>query len=199
MRNYYDVADILAETERVPAQFQVDAMDVGYLVEGSQDRDVEVGTKTEMPYWLAEHLAQKQCISIDPPSFFSLKHRNMLLAAPRKVNLRQCCPVFYQLGMRVARWLGMDQQDQQELEEDLVKALCTRFLTILEHSQNSHNEDNTHFTNRLSEMELQLYWEGYGSAMDHLKWKRSYKSTLKRSWLVDLHMPRSKMKRRRLQ
>ena len=97
--------------------------------------------------------------------------------------------------MRLAPWLGITYEERRQLEEDLVKALKERFHAIMSHSQNSHNEDNTKFTQTLSETELQLYWEGYASAFDYIKWKHSRKAGLERSWIVALH---GRRKRRRI-
>jgi GINS complex subunit 3 len=193
--SYYDIADILAEEERVPVVFDTPAQDLGYLVEGSQDRDVDENTKVELPYWLAEKLASKQYISFETPHYSSLKYRNGILADPISADLRQCCQVFYQLGMRVAPWLGLTGVDRSELEEDLVRALTERFHSILDHAQNSHNEDNTSFTNILSSTELELYWEGYAAAGNYIKWKHSRTQTLTHSWLIELHERRRKRRR----
>jgi GINS complex subunit 3 len=195
-KSYYDISDILAEEERVPVVFLTPAHDLGYLLEGSQDVDVDADTKLELPYWLSERLAAKEIISFDTPHFLLVKYRNGILADPISADLRQCCQVFYQLGMRVAPWLGVSGDDRAELENDLVRTLTERFHSILDHSQNSQNEDNTGFTNILSATELKLYWEGYASAGDYVHWKHSRTQKLKHSWLVELH--ESRRKRRRL-
>ena len=46
------------------------------------------------------------------------------------------------------------ERDQRELDNDLVQIMTERFHNILDHSQNSQNDDNTDFTNRLSATEL---------------------------------------------
>ena len=193
---YYDIGNILAEEERVPIVFATPAHDLGYLVEGCQDQDVDSGTKVDLPYWLAERLAIKKYITFETPHFYHEKYRNSIIADPKSADLRQCCQVFYQLGMRVAPWLGQGGDERARLEKDLVIALTERFHSILDHSQNSQNEDNTSFTNMLSATELQLYWEGFASAGDYKTWKHSRTQQLKESWLVDLHQ--SRRKRRRL-
>jgi len=165
------------------------------LVEGSQDVDVDVNTKIDLPYWLAERLASKQYVTFETPNFYLVKHRNGILADPSNADLRQCCTVFYQLGMRVAPWLGATSQERSELEIDLVKVLTQRFHSILDHSQNSHNEDNTKFTNILDATELDLYWEGYAAAGDYVKWKHSRTQKLEHSWLIELHERRRKRRR----
>ena len=53
-----------------------------------------------------------------------------------------------------------------------------------------------HFTNRLSATELQLYWEGYASAGDYLRWKHSKTQKITHSWLVELHERRGSKRRR---
>lgn len=198
MRNYYDINDILGEEERVPIVFDTPALDIGYLVEGTQGDDVEMGTKVELPYWLAEHLAAKKCASFETPLYYNLKFRNSIMADTENADLRNFCQVYYHLGMRIAPWLADgNDRDERELADDLVGIMTKRFRSIMDHSQNSQNVDNTDFTNRLSGTELQLYWEGYASAGDFLKWKHSQKQHIGHSWLVDLH-GRRRSKRRRL-
>ena len=194
---YFDISDILAEEERVPVTFSTRAQDLGYLVEGSQDRDVDLGTQVELPYWLAEPLAVKRCVAFETPHYYLVKHRNSVLADARHADLRNSCEVFYQLGMKVAPWLASSKDERTELAEDLVKALTERFDSIMDHSQNSLNDDNTKFTNILSATELQLYWDGYASARDFLRWKHSRGQKIAHSWLVELHDRRRGNKRRR--
>eukprot|EP00946_MAST-07B_sp_MAST-7B-sp1_P004288 g4288.t1 len=198
MRDYYDISDILSEEERVPLVFDTDARGIGYLVEGSQGEDVEKDAKVELPYWLAEHLALKKCVSFETPHYYNLKFRNSIIADTKHADLRNFCQVYYQLGMRMAPWLAYgSERDQRELDNDLVQIMTERFHNILDHSQNSQNDDNTDFTNRLSATELQLYWEGYASAGDYLRWKHSKTQKINHSWLVELHDRRG-AKRRRL-
>ena len=76
------------------------------------------------------------------------------------------------------------------------KNYTATFNYILDQSHNSHNEDNTKFTNTLSATELSLYWEGYAAAADFIKWKHSRTQTLEHSWLIELHERRNKRRRR---
>jgi GINS complex subunit 3 len=194
--SYYDIADILAEEERLPVVFQLPADDLGYLLDGTEENDVDIGTKVDLPFWLADKLASNGNVKFDTPHYFSLKYRNGFLADPKSADLRQCCQVFYKIGMRLSPWLGLTGGDRHELEKDLVETLTERFNYILDQSHNSHNEDNTKFTNTLSATELSLYWEGYAAAADFIKWKHSRTQTLEHSWLIELHERRNKRSRR---
>ena len=200
MRDYFDISDILCEEERVPVTFSTKAKHIGYLVEGSHGKDVEQGTKVELPYWLAKPLAEKRYASFEMPHYYNLRFRNSILADAKHADLRNFCQVYYQLGVRLGPWLNVrnvDVYDKRNLADDIMNILTERFHSILEHSQNSQNDDNTNFTNRLSATELQFYWEGYASAGDYLRWKHSQSQRIEHSWLVELHERRG-VKRRRL-
>ncbi|CAH9063227.1 unnamed protein product [Cuscuta epithymum] len=73
MTNYYEVDDILAEEELVPAVFQKSANGVGIFDCCDDTNKVGAGTEVEMPFWLACDLYVKQAVKIKVPSCFDTK------------------------------------------------------------------------------------------------------------------------------
>ncbi|KAJ6892953.1 DNA replication complex GINS protein PSF3 [Populus alba x Populus x berolinensis] len=72
MANYNEIDDILAEEE------------------------VEQGSKTELPFWLARELHMRQAVSIGVPACFKSE------ADAACVDLRSRCPYFYEFGCKLA-------------------------------------------------------------------------------------------------
>ena len=79
MRDYFDISDILSEEERVPLVFDTPALDIGYLVEGSHAEDVDMGTKVELPFWLA--------VSMSVPRYAG--------SLSRATRTRWCCEAYW--------------------------------------------------------------------------------------------------------
>jgi GINS complex subunit 3 len=172
MENYYDVDSILASEERVPVTFNCDAVGLGYLGAGSgKEEDIAEGTRMELPFWLADRLIRKKIVSINLPKYYSQKYRNYLKADPQSIDVRSACPVYYTLGMRLAPWLGLDQEGQEALKNDLVEALVERYFSVLDCSQNSKGDDNSDFIKPLTEEERLLFGLSFSSAVDYDKWK----------------------------
>ncbi|XP_009593159.1 uncharacterized protein [Nicotiana tomentosiformis] len=73
MANYYDIDDILAEEELVPAVFLQTANEVGIFDCADDTNKVEAGTQVEMPFWLAQELYVRQAVSIKVPPYFDTK------------------------------------------------------------------------------------------------------------------------------
>ena len=51
---YFSLQDILATQERVPCHVEKDLKDIGFLDPGSDNVDLAMGTKLELPYWMVE-------------------------------------------------------------------------------------------------------------------------------------------------
>nr|GME00625.1 DNA replication complex GINS protein PSF3-like [Ipomoea batatas] len=120
MANYYDIDDILAEEELVPAVFQKTANAVGIFDCCDDMNKVGAGMEVEMPFWLARELYVKLAVKIKVPSCFDTKerprdrHRDEPLkrrdrtkdeigADAAHVDLRGRCPYFYDFGCKIAR------------------------------------------------------------------------------------------------
>ncbi|XP_058196100.1 uncharacterized protein LOC131312401 isoform X2 [Rhododendron vialii] len=73
MSQYYDIDDIIAEDELVPAVFQVAANGVGLFDSSDETNKVELGSRVELPFWLARELHLRQAVSISLPPCFNQK------------------------------------------------------------------------------------------------------------------------------
>lgn len=73
MSQYYDLDDIIAEDGLVPAVFQVAANGVGLFDSSDETNKVELGSRVELPFWLARELHLRQAVSISLPPCFNQK------------------------------------------------------------------------------------------------------------------------------
>ncbi|XP_024525005.1 DNA replication complex GINS protein PSF3 isoform X1 [Selaginella moellendorffii] len=101
MGSYFDLDDILAEEEPVGVQFRVAAAGVGILDPSAEENQVEVGSKVELPFWLAQELWYSQAVSLKLPNFYNERIRKEVKADPGCVDLRSRCPYFYELGCKL--------------------------------------------------------------------------------------------------
>ncbi|CAN4124898.1 unnamed protein product [Withania somnifera] len=90
MASYYDIDEILAEEELVPAMFLQTANEVG-MFDCADDNKVVAGTHVEMPFWLAQELYVRQAVPIKIPPYFNTKAktRNEIGADAAHVDLRK--------------------------------------------------------------------------------------------------------------
>ena len=200
MEDYYDIDQILATEERVPVTFNCNAQGLGYLVHGVEE-DLAEGTKLEMPFWLADALVKQNSgiqqnsggVSIKMPKYFSQKYRNYLKANPTSVDLRSVCQVYYQLGMKLSPWLGLDEMTAVELREDLMAAMVDRYFSVLDHSQNSSGGDNSSFVKQLTEEEKVLFGLSYSAALEYEKWRARQHGKLTVSRIIQRDRKRRKV------
>ena len=203
MEDYYDIEQILATEERVPVTFNCDAQGLGYLVHGVEE-DLTEGTRLELPFWLADALVKQNngiqqnkggVVSINMPRYYSQKYRNHLKSNPTSVDLRSVCQVYYQLGMRLSPWLGLDEMTEMSLKKDLVEALVDRYFGVLDFSQNSSGDDTSDFMKQLTEEERTLFGLSYSAAIEYDQWRSREHGKLKVSRLIKHDRKRRKVAR----
>ncbi|XP_074338579.1 DNA replication complex GINS protein PSF3-like isoform X2 [Apium graveolens] len=71
MTKYFDIDDILAEDELVPAIFREATNGVGLFDSTDDTNKVEPGSKLELPFWLARELHLRQAVTVNVPPCFN--------------------------------------------------------------------------------------------------------------------------------
>lgn len=169
---YYDIDDIIADGEKLPASFNLTVPGLGFL-EGNPGRPIQKSTKVELPLWLAEVLATS-AIPLNPdetfvelldPEFIGPKVMNAIKADPRTVNLHAIKSNYYLLAKRWARMF----QDV-ELTETLMMMLKERAVEIDNFATNSMKQVNAEFLLSLDEFEKTLYRKTYESKREMREW-----------------------------
>lgn len=170
MSRYFSVDDILASEERVPFQFQVKGAGLGHLDPSQGKKDIDESETVELPLWLAEPLHVGRIGLIDLPRSYSSRVRDQLLADPTAVRLRDYSPFYYETGLRLA-----DQcsgEDAQRLPSSIKATLASRVSWIVSRAQYSLNADVSQFVDALTNLEQQLFWQGYAFVRDKLAWRK---------------------------
>lgn len=165
---YWDIDEILAEHQRVPASFHVDIPTYGFL-EGNHEDTLSRNVLVELPFWLACDLSLTpgvdDLLSISVPKCFQQRITNDLDAGPASVNLHALCPYFYLFGMKIVL-LCYDGA----LAKTLGSAFTTRLIKIMRYCQSSVATDRNEFLQTLDESEKELFHIGQESALATRRW-----------------------------
>uniref|UniRef100_A0A3Q7GEZ2 Uncharacterized protein n=2 Tax=Solanum subgen. Lycopersicon TaxID=49274 RepID=A0A3Q7GEZ2_SOLLC len=168
MTSYYDIDDILAEEEMVPAVFLQTANEVGIFDCADDTNKVEAGTHVEMPFWLAQELYVRQVVSIKVPPYFDTKAktRNEIGADAAHVDLRSLCPYFYDFGCKIARLIG-----EKTIGPLLLVAFRTRYREVLIKAHTAASIVAPKHFSLLTKEETKLYEAGQSSTAAFKKWR----------------------------
>lgn len=169
---YYDIDDILADSEKVPCRFTLTVPGLGYL-EGNPGKAIEKDTKVELPMWLAEVLAtslvlagtEDSFVELLQPEFVGPRVLNAIRADPTSVDLHTIASNFYRLA---EKWLALF--NDTELVEVVMAMLKERAVEIDNYASNTSNLVNSNFLYSLDEFERALYRATYESKKQMRTW-----------------------------
>ncbi|KAJ7959654.1 DNA replication complex GINS protein PSF3-like [Quillaja saponaria] len=165
MEKYYDIDDIITEEETVSVIFQKAASGVG--IDPSSETDfVEVGSKVEVPFWLAHELQLRQAISVNVPTCFNQKTRLEIQADSACVDLRSRCPYFYEFGCKIASTVG-----DRTIGFLLLSAFKSRYKEVLTKAHTAALTATSRFSMILTKEETSLYEAAQSSMAAFKKWR----------------------------
>lgn len=172
---YYDIDDILADSEKVPCRFTLTVPGLGYL-EGSPGKPIEKDTKVELPMWLAEVLATSlvlaetddSFVELLQPEFLGPKVLNAIRADPNSVDLHTIASNYYRL---TEKWLALF--NDAELVEVAMAMLKERSVEIDNYASNTLKHMNSNFLYSLDEFEKALYRATYDSKKQMRAWSNA--------------------------
>lgn len=172
---YYDIDDILADSEKVPCRFTLSVPGLGYL-EGNPGKPIEKDTKVELPMWLAEVLATSLVLAENDDSFVELlqpdfvgpKVLNAIRADPNSVDLHTIASNYYRL---TEKWLTLF--NDAELVEVAMTMLKERAVEIDNYASNTLKHVNSNFLYSLDEFEKLLYRATYESKKQMRAWSNA--------------------------
>ncbi|CAG2106970.1 unnamed protein product [Medioppia subpectinata] len=168
-QNYFDINDILANSQRVVSTFVTRVPAVGPVLDPTGDTaDVEVGSKLELPLWLARELHSEGLVDITVPKGFNRTYREILEADANCVDLHKLCPNYYRVGHHLSR---MGLHESEDIAASLVETFHQRYHRIVNYSQ-SATSDTVHqiqqFVGQLDNEEKPLFAAGK-QALDQMK------------------------------
>ncbi|KAG2779212.1 hypothetical protein JG687_00005083 [Phytophthora cactorum] len=190
---YLDIDAILAEDERVKCKFETDALDCGYLDPSCREPDLSKGAVVELPLWLAQPLAKRGDVNLEPPHYLTKRFRRMLKAGPSSVNLREFSSYVLDVGRHILSYVTDDEQ--REIDEIL--RLCfggERYRDLLNNAMSSLDEDTTEFTRKLTQGEKKLFNAGIRDAKDFIQWKGRNAETITAATVVERSLKKRKFR-----
>ena len=118
--DYYDIDDILASDSKVSCVFEMQVLRLGFLVPGTSVENIAIGTKMDLPYWLARALCskRKQIVSVELPKAYKDAYREVIRADANVVNLQKLGPYYYRTGVKL---LNFELLETEALSRTLVE------------------------------------------------------------------------------
>lgn len=134
MYNYFDVDDILANEETTPVVFATSVFEVGkeLFAKGSDGEllaEATTGARAAVPLWAATPLRQKGFVNVGAGQTFAASSFREFKADPLAPNLHVKCPYYYEVGLKVASMLPL--QEGQRLREGVTGVYQRRYQNIL--------------------------------------------------------------------
>ncbi|XP_015109813.1 DNA replication complex GINS protein PSF3 [Diachasma alloeum] len=165
--NYFSISDIIATEERISCQLEVPLPRLGFLDPSSNSDDLKVGTKLELPFWLAQslHCRRRPVVSVEIPKFYKEGYREILEADASAVTLSKWSQHYYELGMLVRQF---NHRDCERIIESLVLTFRSRIRLIMDWAQNPMPDPT--LAGQLPVLERNLYLSGRKSRELLIAW-----------------------------
>lgn len=114
-----DLDAILSEEERIPCQFSVDAIGLGFLDPSNERPHLQQGARVELPLYMAKALKTRNIIEMELPKHYEHKMRDNIAASALNINLKEFSPYYFEVGMELAQHL-----DDADLQNTVRIAFC---------------------------------------------------------------------------
>lgn len=126
-RWYLDIDNVLAEDERVPCKFSIDADRLGHLNPSAEgENDLQKDVVVELPMWLGRAFSDRNMVSLEIPKHYGGKMRDAILAGASSINLRDFSYYYIEVGLKLSKTLR-----DEDLLRTMRKAFCgERFRSL---------------------------------------------------------------------
>ena len=186
-QNYMSVDDILMSSEKISSVFLLPVKNLGCLNNRSSSNDIDIGTKMDLPLWLALSIGPKKFISYDYTKPYKAAFREILKADPSVVDLHKLNPYFYAFGQQL---LTLNHSEATLVAQSLILTFSERFKKIMDLSSNAFDYDCNERQGNLEEVERRLFALGQKSLKSFQKWEIGESRQLNISTLVLRHRKR---------
>ena len=185
--SYFSIHDILLGNERLTVVAKQNAMMLGFLnpQARSTDSDLSKGTKIDLPLWAFAPLFKAESVDITSfPKHYGHKYREKLKAGAVTFNLRSKSVYFYEVGNAICDLIATKGRSRRsvnmaelvaetgKLREVLKNTYVgERLRRILDFAWNSSSQDVSAFTNKLPQLEADLFAAGQAASNSYNYWK----------------------------
>eukprot|EP00607_Mallomonas_marina_P008682 CAMPEP_0182423056 /NCGR_PEP_ID=MMETSP1167-20130531/8958_1 /TAXON_ID=2988 /ORGANISM="Mallomonas Sp, Strain CCMP3275" /LENGTH=196 /DNA_ID=CAMNT_0024601677 /DNA_START=127 /DNA_END=714 /DNA_ORIENTATION=- len=178
--SFLDIDQILAEDERLPCVFSVEAKDLGFLDPSIHSDDLPAHSKVDLPLWLAQTFAEKNMIEIDIPKHYGKYMRDEIMAGPANLRLKDFSNYFIEVGLKLSRITR---------DDDLLRAMRTafsgeRYQTLMVRSLSGGHDDHAEYAQELTSIEFKLFTIGNTAVSDLCNWRSREASILKEATIL---------------
>lgn len=176
MPDYFSLTDILCTEERISCKVEVTLPRLGFIDLSSESEDLNLGTKLELPLWLAQPLNKTRTpyVSVDTPKTYKEGYREILLADACTVELNKWNPYYYELGMYLRRF---NNNDSEMITDSLLLTFRTRFRQVMDWVQSPDPLLNS----LLPRLERDLFLTGRKAELQLNEWLRKGSSVIETS------------------
>uniref|UniRef100_T1JJC2 DNA replication complex GINS protein PSF3 n=1 Tax=Strigamia maritima TaxID=126957 RepID=T1JJC2_STRMM len=159
---------ILTTHQRIQCTFKKTVHKLGYLNPAADDENLEVGTKLELPFWLAQDLSKRAIVRVDIPKVYKESYREILQADATVVDLHKIGPNFYNFATHV---IIFEHAESKQIMECLMQTFKERFKRIMDASQNHLQNGTNDIIGKLDDFEKYLFKRGQESFKDYQQWQ----------------------------
>ncbi len=165
---YWSVDAFLSEEENVAVKLKCDAKNLAYLDPQSEpgSKHMEKGRELKIPLWLAVPLAQKDFVDIATPNYFGNAYKDTMKADPTTLNLKERCQYLYEVGLRLAQYIG-----DESLTKLLGEVFQLRYRKILDSACSTKVSDTPLFALKLTATEKDMFTHRQEYLQQYDVWK----------------------------
>jgi GINS complex subunit 3 len=173
---YFDLDDILAESEKFTGSFQADMENVGFLMNGKPTNAITTREKIELPFWLVRQLTYvllsgtKSLFTVERPEYLSKLATNFYKASPLNADL-SVVSHFYKI---VEKWCEfIEQPDLVDTVSDMLIKRASKINDFSFNASDMQSRDNVEFLQTLDAFERELLKTASNSYLDYKNWSNS--------------------------
>eukprot|EP01041_Mallomonas_annulata_P005413 gene5413-10834_t len=178
--SYLDIDQILAEEERLPCEFLINAKGLGMLDTSLKAEDLPAHSKIDLPLWLSQVLAEKNMVEVEIPKHFGARMRDEIMAGPSAMRLKDFSNYFFEVGLKLCKI-----KKDGDLQRTLRVAFCgDRYKTLMVRSLSAGHDDYAEYSQQLTVTELALFTAGNKAVVDLAQWRSRQASILKEASIL---------------
>ncbi|KAJ3303606.1 DNA replication complex GINS protein PSF3 [Kappamyces sp. JEL0829] len=179
MSDYWSLESILAQETKLKCQFSNLAIGQKEL-HGLGMMEMDKDLKAELPFWMAEPLAQEEYLTLMTPAMFQSKVLDELRASCA-VNLSQHSNYFYLFAALMIKVMEM----APDFSNLMVQTFRDRLVRVNDFSQNPQiSLDSRDFLMFLDETEKELYRLGVDCVQSMQRWENRHHLQIKPSFFL---------------
>lgn len=173
---YFDLDEILAESQKFTGSFEVDVHNVGALINSKDSARINKTDKLELPFWLVTSLSHvfisedRSLFSVERPEYLGKLATNFFRASPLNADL-SVVSHFYKI---VEKWCDfIDQPELVDTVFDMLVARAGRINDLSFNASEMHSRENVEFLQTLDAFEKDLFQISSESYNDSRNWMKS--------------------------